>query len=51
MSQRDAAKALGVNEKTVRNDLRNNSAGNAEKVRATKSERRAEREAALGDTR
>jgi hypothetical protein len=34
LSRRQAAKVLGVNEGTVRNDLRNNSADNAEKIRA-----------------
>ena len=38
MSQRQAAVVLGVNEKTVRNDLRNNSAENAEEVRTTTAE-------------
>jgi N6-adenosine-specific RNA methylase IME4 len=33
LSQRDAAKALGVDEKTVRNDLRNDSAESAEQFR------------------
>jgi N6-adenosine-specific RNA methylase IME4/DNA-binding CsgD family transcriptional regulator len=47
MSQRQAAKALGVAEGTVRNDLRNNSAESAQKLRATKAERRAEREREL----
>jgi len=46
MSQRQAAKVLGVDEGTVRNDLRKNSAENAEKPR-TKAERRAERELEL----
>jgi transposase len=46
MSQRGAAKALGVDEGTVRNDLRKNSAQDAEKPR-TKAERRAERELEL----
>lgn len=47
MSQRQAAKALGVDEGTVRGDLRKNSAESAEKSRTTKAERRAEREAEL----
>src|SRR5262249_18256354 len=36
MSRRQAAKVLGANEGTVRNDLRNNSAESAEKSRPTK---------------
>ena len=37
MSQRQAAKALGVAEGTVRNDLRNNSAKSAQKLRKKSS--------------
>jgi N6-adenosine-specific RNA methylase IME4 len=46
LSQRQAAKALGVDEGTVRGDLRKNSAPNAEKSRTsqTKAEKRAQRE-------
>jgi N6-adenosine-specific RNA methylase IME4 len=46
MSQRQAAKALGVDEGTVRGDLRKNSAPSAEKSRTsqTKAEKRAQRE-------
>jgi hypothetical protein len=36
LSQRQAAKVLGVDEGTIRNDLRNNSAENAEKFRIEK---------------
>src|SRR4030095_12458817 len=43
MSQPEGAKAVGVDEGTVRNDLRKNSAESAEKPR-TKAERRAARE-------
>jgi N6-adenosine-specific RNA methylase IME4 len=43
LSQRQAAKVLGVDEGTVRNDLRKNSAEGAENPR-TKAERRAQRE-------
>jgi len=49
MSQRQAAKALGVDEGTVRNDLRKNSAQDAEKSRTTKADRRAQRELDLAD--
>lgn len=47
LSQRQAAKELGVAEGTVRNDLRNNSAEGAQKLRTTKAERRAQRELEL----
>jgi transposase len=50
MSQRQAAKALGVDEGTVRGDLRKNSADGAEKSRTTKAERRAQRELELAST-
>jgi N6-adenosine-specific RNA methylase IME4/DNA-binding CsgD family transcriptional regulator len=46
MSQREAAKVLGVDESTVRADLRENPAQAAEKSR-TKAERRAQRELEL----
>lgn len=46
LSQRQAAKALGVDESTVRADMRENPAENAGKSR-TKAERRAERESEL----
>jgi hypothetical protein len=46
MSQRQAAKALGVDQKTVSNDLRKNFSKSEEKFR-TKAERRAERELEL----
>jgi len=39
MSQRQVAKVLGVNEKTIRNDTRNNSAESAEKVRSPAEKR------------
>jgi predicted transcriptional regulator len=44
MSQRQVAKALGVDESTVRADLRENPAEDAGKSRTTKAERRAQRE-------
>jgi N6-adenosine-specific RNA methylase IME4 len=47
MSQRQAAKALGVGEATVRRDLRQDDAKDAPERRTTKAERRAEREAEL----
>jgi len=47
LSQRQAAKVLGVDEKTVRKDMRTKSAESADKVRTTKSERRAQRELEL----
>ena len=47
MSRRKAAKVLGVDEGTIRGDLRKNSAKGAEKSRTTKAERRAVREAEL----
>ena len=50
MSQRQAAKTLGVAEGTVRNDLRNNSAESAQKLRTTKAERRAQRELDLASS-
>jgi DNA-binding XRE family transcriptional regulator len=46
MSQREAAKALGVDESTVWADLRENPVQDAEKSR-TKAERRAQRELEL----
>lgn len=47
LSKRQAAKVLGVNERTVRDDLRGNSAQSAGKSRTTKAERRAQREREL----
>jgi N6-adenosine-specific RNA methylase IME4 len=47
MSQREAAKVLGVDQKTISNDLRNDSSETEEKV-LTKADRRAERERELG---
>jgi N6-adenosine-specific RNA methylase IME4 len=44
-SQRQAAKLLGTDEKTIRNDLRNNSAESAEKVRTGSAETKAHRAA------
>jgi N6-adenosine-specific RNA methylase IME4 len=43
-SKRQAAKVLGVDESTVRADLRGNPADNAGKSRTTKAEKRAQRE-------
>ncbi|HEU4806403.1 MAG TPA: hypothetical protein VFS91_11475 [Nitrobacter sp.] len=43
MSQRKAAKALGVDEKTIRNDVRNNSAKSAGKFRTGKKRRSAKK--------
>jgi N6-adenosine-specific RNA methylase IME4 len=47
MSQRQAAKVLGVDHKTIQNDMANKSPKNGEKVATTKAERRAERELEL----
>jgi hypothetical protein len=47
MSQRQAAKVLGISQSTVRNDLSRNYSISEQKL-LTKAERRAEREAELG---
>jgi len=47
MSQRQAAKVLGVDQKTISNDLRKNSSDDEEKPRPTKAKRRARREIEL----
>jgi transposase len=49
LSQRQAAKLLGVSEGTVRNDVRNDYAENAQELRNPTDEKRAEIETKNGD--
>jgi IS30 family transposase len=51
LSQRKAAKLLGVDEGTIRNDLRKSSAVNAESFRAKKAESIRQKNAKLAEAR